>query len=36
MIKRQLEKAEAKRKQAEEAKPNSTAQTSKTLENTAK
>lgn len=36
LIKRQLEKAEAKRKQAEETKPNSTAQTAKTLENTAK
>lgn len=36
MIKRALEKAEAKRKQAEETKPNSTAQTAKTQENAAK
>lgn len=36
MIKRQLEKAEAKRKLAEEAKPNSTAQKTNTQENSGK
>lgn len=36
MIKRQLEKAEAKRKLAEEAKPNSTAQKTNTQENAGK